>query len=66
MGVLWGNDTKRCPKCNMIIPSGARKCPFCQTEFENNSLLEDLNEFGCLGYPLTIIIIIILLIFICG
>ena len=51
MGILFGNETKKCPECGMIIPSEARKCPYCRTEFGEPSLSDDLNRFGCLGYP---------------
>ena len=33
MGILFGNETKKCPEYGMIIPSEARKCPYCRTEF---------------------------------
>ena len=61
MGILFGNETKKCPECGMIIPSEARKCPYCRTEFGEPSLSDDLNRFGCLGYPLVILTILLLL-----
>ena len=61
MGILFGNETKKCPECGMIIPSEARKCPYCRTEFGEPSLSDDLNRFGCLGYPSVILTILLLL-----
>lgn len=51
MGLLWGNDKKKCPECGMEIPSSARTCPYCHRKFED-SLIGDIHEHGCLGYPL--------------
>ena len=61
MGILFGNETKKCPECGMIILSEARKCPYCRTEFGEPSLSDDLNRFGCLGYPSVILTILLLL-----
>jgi len=61
MGILFGNETKKCHECGMIIPSEARKCPYCHTEFGEPGLSDDLNRFGCLGYPLVILTILSLL-----
>ena len=61
MGILFGNETKKCPEYGMIIPSEARKCPYCRTEFGEPSLSDDLNRIGCLAYPSVILTILLLL-----
>lgn len=58
MGFLWGNDKKKCPDCGMDIPSSAKVCPYCHKAFGSNSLADDIHEFGCLGYPLMLILIL--------
>ena len=45
----------------MIVPSEARKCPYCRTEFGEPSLSDDLNRLGYLGYPSVILTILLLL-----
>ena len=45
----------------MIIPSEARKCPYCRTEFGEPSLSDDLNRLGYVGYPSVILTILLLL-----
>lgn len=58
MGLLWGNDKKICPDCGMEIPDVARVCPYCHKQLDNNTLFDNIHSFGCLGFPLIIILII--------
>lgn len=57
MGLLWGNDTKTCPECGMEIPSSAKTCPYCHRKFQD-SLMSDVHQFGCLGYPLILLFLL--------
>ncbi len=59
MSVLWGNDEKTCRECGMKIPYIAKKCPYCHSE-QKDSLYNDIENFGCLGLPVVLIIILIL------
>ncbi len=56
--MLWGYDKKTCPECGMEIPSSARRCPYCHGEFGNNSLFDDIHQYGCLGLPVIGLIIL--------
>lgn len=58
MGLLWGHDEKTCPECGMKIPSSARRCPYCLEDFGDNSLFDDIHEYGCLGLPVIGLIIL--------
>lgn len=58
MGLLWGHDEKTCYKCGMKIPSSARRCPFCLENLGDNSLFDDIHQYGCLGLPIIGLIIL--------
>lgn len=60
MGILWGNDTKTCKECGMKIPYRANKCPYCHTR-QTNNLKNDIEGFGCLGLPVVLLIILVVL-----
>lgn len=57
MGLLWGNEKKTCPECGMEIPSSAKTCPYCHTKFKD-SLMGNVHQYGCLGYPLMLLFIL--------
>ena len=57
MSILWGSDSKTCRECGMRIPYQAKKCPYCHEE-QTNNLYNDLEGFGCLGLPITLIVLL--------
>lgn len=44
----------------MKIPYRANKCPYCHTR-QTNNLKNDIEGFGCLGLPVVLLIILVVL-----
>lgn len=49
------DDSKYCYYCQKEIPATAIKCPYCHSD--QNSTIDDIHQYGCLGLPVIVLII---------